>query len=909
MTGTGVSDQRSAATLADSVLLIDVANAVLNRCGGQRWTMKPDEAWCYLSPPGGHSRDHGWKLHVSATPLSAPLVLARAGEVLVKAGCAFKFGTDLRRVAQLVNQWYSRGGGGKFITVYPKDDAQFRELAEQLHEATVGLPGPGILSDKRLKPGSLVYYRYGEIGGSGRRVFTDDGTFKRRMVGPDGTAVEDERNAWFSPPPWATSPFPDQEVETPEAPASVLLGDRYRVLKAIRHANKGGVYRAVDERDGSEVVIKQARAHVSSELDGTDVRDRLRQEARMLQELQPLAVAPSCLELMQLEEDLFLVQEQIPGQTLEKWSQEHGSGSRLSQDQALQTAARLVDLVMKIHECGYTIRDLKTSNIMMLPDGDLRIIDVEYVTRIDTVCHPVGTPYFMAPELTQKNEASKIATVATDCYSLGATLFHAITGLSPSWLARRNGATQLETEEVLAQISSSHPALPDFTDLILKLTEPDPKQRWTLAQVRQRLAALAAGDSTLPTPTPRRPVLTDERLDAVIDEQVRLLQTSMTPQAEQLWKQSQEDHDVCSLWQGAAGCLSALTQAASHGHGDDTLRETLTQAAAWMDQRLSTVPRLLPGLAFGRSGTAWALHDAGRILENVELQAHALELAEKLPTRWPIADVTHGLSGAGMTHLHLWHTTGKTEQLDHALACADAVLGAAHRDGADWSWPTPKGIDSSLAGLSVYGFAHGVAGVGDFLLAAAQAAEQNVPGSGERFRDAALGAGDTLVRAAQITETGATWPRSTKNDGSEATPDTESRMFWCNGSGGIGSFLIRLWNATREQRFVELAELAAAAIAHNPWPHASGACCGLAGAGHFLLDMAHHTGEDTYRQQARTLAAVIDVQSINSHDPKHPRTDHSYQTGTAGILHFHLRLRHRNHHPWTAPQAENTLLG
>ncbi|WP_406053782.1 class IV lanthionine synthetase LanL [Streptomyces sp. NBC_01077] len=909
MTGSGVGDQSSVSTSADSVLLIDVARAVLDRCGGQRWSIKPSEAWCYLSPPDGHSREHGWKLHVSATPLSAPLVLARAGEVLVKAGCAFKFGTDLPRVAQLVNQWYSRGGGGKFITVYPKDDAQFRELAEQLHEATAGLPGPGILSDKRLRPGSLVYYRYGEISGSGQRFFNDDGTFERRMVGPDGTAVEDERNAWFSPPAWATSPFPDEEVETPQTPASVLLGDRYRVLKAIRHANKGGVYRAVDERDGSDVVIKQARAHVSSELDGTDVRDRLRQEARMLQELQPLDVAPACLELMQLEDDLFLVQEQVPGQTMEKWAQGNGGASRLSRAEALETATRLVGLVEKIHQGGYVIRDLKTSNLMMLPDGDLRIIDVEYVTRIDTVCRPIGTPHFMAPELAKKDEASKVATAATDCYSLGATLFHAITGLSPSWLARKSDATRQEIEETLAQIVGSYPALPDFADLILNLTEPDPEQRWTLPQARERLTALAVGDSTLAALTLRRPVLTDERLDTIIDEQVRLLQTSMTPQAEQLWKQTEGDRDDCALWQGAAGGLSALTQAAAHGHGDDTLREALTQAAAWVDQRLFAIPRLLPGLAFGRAGTAWALHDAGRLLENLELQARAIELAEKLPTRWHTADVTHGLSGAGVTHLHLWYTTGKSEQLDQALACADAVLAVAHRDGDDWSWPIPEGIDSALAGLESYGFAHGVAGVGDFLLAAAQAAEQHMPGSGDRFHQAALGAGDTLVRAAQITETGASWPRSTKKDDSDATPDTESRMFWCNGSGGIGSFLIRLWSATREQRFADLAEHAAAAITHNPWPHPAGACCGLAGAGHFLLDMTHHTGQDTYYQQARTLAAVIDAQTAAARDPQHPQTDYSYQTGTAGTLRFHLRLRHHDQHPWTPPHAEIAPLG
>ncbi|MFE5549570.1 class IV lanthionine synthetase LanL [Streptomyces sp. NPDC056534] len=883
---------------ADSALLIDVVRAVLDRCGGQRWTVRPEEAWCYLSPPDGSAREHGWKLHVSATPLSAPLVLARAGEVLVRAGCAFKFGTDIRRVSELVDQWYSRGGGGKFITVYPEDDEQFRELAGKLHKVTEGLPGPAILSDRQLRPGSLVYYRYGEINGGSRRVFTDDGVFKRQMSGPDGTAFEDERNAWFSPPPWAASPFPDEQVEAPQAPESVLLGGRYQVRKAIRHANKGGVYRAVDEQHGTQVVIKQARAHVSSGLDGTDVRDRLRQESQMLQELQPLGVSPAWTGLMQLDDDLFLIQEQVPGQTLEKWAQEQRDGT-LSFTEALEVASNLAGLVGKVHAAGYVIRDLKSSNVMMLPGGDLRLIDVEYVTRTGTVCRPVGTPYFTAPEL-QGARSSGEATAAADCYSLGATLFHMITCLSPAWLARKNGTAQQDTEEaeILARIACDHPALSRFTGLILGLTETDPGERWTLSQARDQLTALFEGASAMPVRALAGGGLTEERLDNLIDKQACLLQTSMTPGAGQLWKSPHSDEpDVCSLWNGAAGGLAALTRAAEH---DATLSDTVAEAAAWISQRLSTVPRLLPGLAFGRAGTAWALHDAGRLLKDTELQDRALELAAGLPTRWPIADITHGLSGAGMTHLHLWHTTGNPESLDRALACAQAVLDAAQRDGdGNWTWPVPADTDSVLAGNSSYGYAHGTAGTGAFLLSAAQAAGHHTPGTGQQFYEAALGAGDTLARAAVTSKNTTHWPRTAKN---ADAADPETRMFWCNGAAGIGSFLIRLHTATREQRFADLAEQAAATITRNPWPHLTGACCGLAGAGHFLLDMAHHTGHNSYHHHARTIAAIISnrpTTPAGARSFKQPETDHGYQNGTAGTLTFHLRLRHNSPHPWT----------
>jgi len=265
---------------ADSLLLLDVARAVLDRCGGQHWTFQPSEPWCYVRPPAAVSRKHGWKLHVAATPLSAPLVLARAAEVLVRRQASFKFATDLYRVAQLVSPWYDRGSGGKFITVYPRDDEQFRMLAGELDRAIDGLAGPRILSDKQFRQGSLVHYRYGAF--TRDRVFTDDGIFESIMVGPDGSHVRDERRAWPTPPLWAPQPFPEAPVAAAAAPTSVLLADRFRVTGTVRHANKGGVYRAVDEADGSDVIVKHARAHVGADLDGTDVRDRLREEARML---------------------------------------------------------------------------------------------------------------------------------------------------------------------------------------------------------------------------------------------------------------------------------------------------------------------------------------------------------------------------------------------------------------------------------------------------------------------------------------------------------------------------------------------------------------------------------------------------------------------------------------------------
>ena len=65
------------------------------------WTLRTAADWCYAVPSDYPFLRQGWKLHVSATPLSALLVLSRCARVLVAQGCAFKFAPNLPRLLDL----------------------------------------------------------------------------------------------------------------------------------------------------------------------------------------------------------------------------------------------------------------------------------------------------------------------------------------------------------------------------------------------------------------------------------------------------------------------------------------------------------------------------------------------------------------------------------------------------------------------------------------------------------------------------------------------------------------------------------------------------------------------------------------------------------------------------------------
>jgi lantibiotic modifying enzyme len=215
--------------------------------------------------------------------------------------------------------------------------------------------------------------------------------------------------------------------------------------------------------------------------------------------------------------------------------------------------------------------------------------------------------------------------------------------------------------------------------------------------------------------------------------------------------------------------------------------------------------------------------------------------------------------------------------------------------GSATMWPIPAGFDSSLAGLEHYGFAHGVAGAGTFLMYASLAGQQ------ESFLTAALQAGHTLSLAARRDGDGATWPTSPGED--SGGPNFQH---WCSGASGVGTFLIRLWHITGDKRFLELADQAAVTIRRQRWCAGNSACHGLAGDGEFLLDMARFTDQGKYMEWAQEIATVIyarrrylDGLAVACGEDATTVTA-DFNTGLGGIIGFLLRLRHQTPRWWMA---------
>jgi hypothetical protein len=853
-----------------------------------QWRVQEDGQWCLVTPGEYPSRVQGWKLHVSATWLAAPVVLHRAARVLVGHGCAFKFAATLDHARALSSRDADRAEAGKFLTAYPRDDDQLRELAGLLDQATAGLPGPVILSDRPLRPGSLVHYRFGAFAGV--PVLTNDGTYQTRLEAPDGSLVEDVREPWFCPPSWAVLPFegpPGRAAQPPATPRPVLLAGRFRVTRAIRQSARGGVYRATDQQTGQPVVIKQARSHISGLSLAGDARDGLRRESAMLAELAGLA--PPEVLLFEDGPQLFLAVAALAGQPLSEWvsrwwEEPAGADPELEGPpvaEACAMAAGLADLVDGVHARDLVFRDLSSSNVMVLADGALRLVDAELVARPGEWVSTAYTPGFAAPEVRAGPAVGPAPGPGADHYALGALLCQVVTGMVPAD----------DPGPLLGYAAARNPAARRLAPAIRGLTTADPEQRWDTTRLRGFLAEPEPVAGLDPVGQAGR--LEPERQRRLLEDGLAVLAAAVAGASpERLVDRGQAGTrpDPCNVQHGVAGVLAVLVRAGQL-LGWPELATAVGQLARWLDRRRTSASPLLPGLYFGRSGTAWALHAAARQLGDARLADRALELAGRLPVRWPNPDLTHGTAGAGMASLHLWYETKEPAFRDRVDTAVDHLLERArHADGKTY-WQVEPDADSKLAGLAHYGFAHGVAGIGAFLLAAAEATGR------DDARRLAEQAGDTLAGAAIRSGGAVYWPNEVTGPGG-----SDLRYHWCSGASGVGTFLLRLWLATGEARYRDLAHQAAVTVRRVRWLSGVPACHGLAGNGEFLLDLAA-TVDGPYREWAEEIAACLYLHSAWRDGrrvvvPDSGRLNLDFNTGLAGVVGFLLRLRHGGTRWW-----------
>lgn len=384
-----------------------------------------DGTWCYSRALERGDPAEGWKLHLSATVLSADDVFTKARPVLRKHRALFKIPASLEVLVGLNSGRTAFSQIGKFLTVYPRSTAEAVALARELHHATRGLAGPRVPFDVRYRKNGVVHYRYGSF-----RSVTEESPGLIR--GPRGRRVRDTRGRRRPVPPWIEDPFAPRLTPTNRGP----LGVNYLAYRAIAQRGKGGVYEALDLTTGParRVLVKEGRRHGETGLDGKDGYARTCHEARVLRLLRKAGVAvPAVLHEFTQNGNRYIVLERLPGRELKP--PRAARSSKISPPAAERIFRQVAAQLQLIHRAGWVWRDCKPSHLLVRRRR-LHLIDFEGACRVEELnALPWGTPDYSPPpnhgRFTRKRGYSE------DDYALGVVGFQIATGALPPLEQRR----------------------------------------------------------------------------------------------------------------------------------------------------------------------------------------------------------------------------------------------------------------------------------------------------------------------------------------------------------------------------------------------------------------------------------------------------------------------------------------
>ncbi len=233
--------------------------------------------------------------------------------------------------------------------------------------------------------------------------------------------------------------------------------DSYIVLNLIGRGGMGAVYRVQRASDASIWALKEMRVAPNTPAEEVaDNRKLFAQEANLLRELNhPNLIVVS--DFFEYDTRPIMVMEFVPGQTLESRIRE--ANSPLLEQQVVSYGIQLCRVLHYLHTRKPPViyRDLKPSNVMLTPDGVLKLIDFGVArthkksSSKDTIA--MGSAGYAPPEQYGKEQTD----ARSDIYALGATLLHLLTNLPPvplqppkaGAIVKLNPSVDADTEQVI----------------------------------------------------------------------------------------------------------------------------------------------------------------------------------------------------------------------------------------------------------------------------------------------------------------------------------------------------------------------------------------------------------------------------------------------------------------------------
>ena len=242
-----------------------------------------------------------------------------------------------------------------------------------------------------------------------------------------------------------------------------VIDGKYEILKEIGRGGMSIVYLAMDKRLNKQWAVKEIRKKGSGKNDEVVVNSLLA-EANMMKKLDHPSL-PRIVDIIDNGITIYVVMDYIEGESLDKILSEYGAQP---EELVVNWAKQLCDALSYLHSQKPSIiyRDMKPANVMLKPEGNIKIIDFgiarEYKEQNLADTTVLGTKGYAPPE-----QYSGQTDPRSDIFALGMTMHHLLTGVDP-----RNG-------EPYAPVRQWNPELSEGIEIIIdRCVEPAAENRY-----------------------------------------------------------------------------------------------------------------------------------------------------------------------------------------------------------------------------------------------------------------------------------------------------------------------------------------------------------------------------------------------------------------------------------------------
>ena len=267
--------------------------------------------------------------------------------------------------------------------------------------------------------------------------------------------------------------------EAVEDESSPTIAEKYSVQQVLAWEGQATVVQAIDTRLRRRVVLKIYHDSLTE-----NQKIRIVNEGRALAQIRSPHVV-QCLGVEEFEGTMFLVLEYVEANSLTEFL----AKEKPDADELRELFRQLVGGVEASHACGVLHLDLKPSNVLITPDGKVKLIDFGLVQSVtaDNTSVGSGTPAFMPPEIARKGEN---VDERTDVFGLGAVLYYMLNGKPPFQSETIEQQRELAKRCEVTRITESNDRrLPsDLIEICHRCMRPEPQQRFSsVADIKKSL--------------------------------------------------------------------------------------------------------------------------------------------------------------------------------------------------------------------------------------------------------------------------------------------------------------------------------------------------------------------------------------------------------------------------------------